>query len=121
MAVDASAPAPVLVGSFEGRGGYDAAGSVTLAPAEGGGLLLTLSDDFASAAVPGPALVVTSRDRLGTALTDADTLVTRLGADMIRGPGTFSVPLAAPPEPAWVFVYCEPFGVETARARLEPR
>jgi hypothetical protein len=121
VAADAGSAAPAaLVGTFEGRSGYDAAGTATLRSA-GGALELVLSDDFASAAVPGPVVVVTARPAIGTALTDADTVVARLDGDSISGGNTFDVPLAAAPEPAHVFIYCEPFGVETARAALEPR
>lgn len=109
-----------LVGTFEGRGGYDAAGTATLRPS-GSELELVLSDDFASAAVPGPVVVVTSRSAIGTSLTAEDTVVARLDGDSVRGGNTFAVPLAEAPSPAYAFIYCEPFGVETARAALELR
>jgi hypothetical protein len=118
--LDAGATALELVGAFQGRGGYDAAGTATLRTSADG-LELIFSDDFASAAVPGPVVVVTGRSSIGTALTDADTLVARLDGDSIAGPNTFAVDLDAPPDPAFVFIYCEPFGVETARAALEAR
>jgi len=120
VAMDAATPASELVGTFEGRGGYDAAGTATLR-STGEGLELVFSNDFSSAAVPGPVVVVTSRSAIGTGLTDADTLVARLDGDSIAGANTFAVDLPAPPDPAFVFVYCEPFGVETARAALEAR
>lgn len=118
---DAGAPSAItLVGAFEGRGGYDAAGTATLQSTDTG-LELVFSEDFASAAVPGPVVVVTPRSAIGTSLTAADTVVARLDSGSIRGANRFDVELAEPPSPAYVFIYCEPFGVETARAVMEPR
>ncbi len=118
---DAGAPSGVtLVGTFEGRGGYDASGTATLRTRDDH-LELVFSDDFASAAVPGPVVVVTSRSAIGTELTSADTIVARLDSSSIRGANTFEVDLADPPSPVYVFVYCEPFGVETARAEMVSR
>ena len=78
-----------------------------------------MSDDFSSAAVPGPVVVVTARSAIGRELEDGDIVVTSLSASQIAGPGTFSFSTDSIPEDdVFVFVYCEPFGVETARAEL---
>jgi hypothetical protein len=116
-----TAPTPTAVasGNFEGRGGYDAAGSVTLEHLGGDRYVLVTSDDFASAAVPSPVLLVSDRDALGARLQPSDQRVATLNASQIRGAHRFELTLASIPAYAWV--YCEPFGVETARARLEAR
>ncbi len=109
----------IAQGRFQGRSGYDAAGGVRIESLGGSAYVVVLEDDFESAAVPGPAVVVTARDAIGTALVDADILVTRLTAAQIRGPGRYTFDAATLPADPYVFIYCEPFGVETARAATE--
>lgn len=116
---DAGAPAPaVYVGTFEGRGGYDAAGTATIRSTDSG-YELSFSDDFATARVPGPAIVVTARPSIGTALTAADTVIDRISGDRFTGAQSYPVNLPELPDPLYVFIYCEPFGIETGRALLE--
>lgn len=105
----------LAVGSLEGRGGYDAAGTVTLSRTADG-YVLELGDDFDSAGVPGPVVVVTPRDALGTSLTGEDLKVASL--EVTSGAMRFEL-ASIPDDPAYVFIYCEPFGVETARAAME--
>ncbi|MEM9071747.1 MAG: hypothetical protein AAGE52_24775 [Myxococcota bacterium] len=114
-------PTVIGEGEFEGRTGYDASGGVRVEQTGPQSYQVVLGDDFASAAVPGPVLVVSGRDRLGTALVSEDILVTRLSRDQIRGAGTYTFETNELPGNTHVYVYCEPFGVETARARLELR
>lgn len=116
---DAEAPLPTVVreGRWSGRGGYDAAGAVTLEHLGGARYAVVTSDDFATAAVPSPVLLLSDRDALGTAITAADLRVATLGAGQLRGAHRFEIELDAIPAFAWI--YCEPFGIETARAPLE--
>lgn len=107
----------VATGSFEGRGGYDASGRVALEHLGGDRYALVTSDDFATAAVPSPVLLVSDRDALGARLQPSDVRVATLNASQLRGAHRFELTLTSVPDYAWV--YCEPFGVETARARLE--
>lgn len=117
---DATTPATVVAtGTFEGRGGYDASGRVTLEHLGGDRYALLTGDDFATAAVPSPVLLVSDRDALGSRLQPSDVRVATLSAAQLRGAQRFEVTLTSVPAYAWV--YCEPFGVETARARLEAR
>ena len=109
----------VAEGSFEGRGGYDASGSVTLAHLGGDRYALVTSEDFSTASVPSPVLLVSDRDALGSRLQPSDVRIATLSASQLRGSHRFELTLASVPAYAWV--YCEPFGVETARAPLEAR
>ncbi|MCU0673391.1 MAG: hypothetical protein MUE69_11430 [Myxococcota bacterium] len=118
-ATEDATTAVVATGSFEGRGGYDASGSVTLEHLGGERYALVTSDDFATAAVPSPVLLVSDRDALGSRLQPSDVRVATLNASQLRGAQRFELTLTSVPAYAWV--YCEPFGVETARARLEAR
>lgn len=117
---DAGPSTPLLLssGTFEGRGGYAAAGSVRLEEVAPGEYQVVMSDDFSSAAVPGPVVVVTPRAAIGTRLTSEDILVITLESSMIAGPGTYSFRAPSVPAEGFVFIYCEPFGVETARATM---
>ncbi|MFK8003597.1 MAG: hypothetical protein AB8H86_28805 [Polyangiales bacterium] len=117
---DAGPASPTLLGSgsFEGRGGYPAMGDVRLEELSPGEYQVVLSDTFSSAAVPGPVVVVTPRDAIGTRLGADDIVVTSLNAEQIAGAGTFPFSAASVPDDAYIFIYCEPFGVETARAQL---
>ncbi len=118
-AFDAAAPAPrvVATGTWEGRGGYDAEGGVTLAHLGGDRYALITGDDFVSASVPSPVLLLSDREALGARLEPAEIRVATLSAAQIRGMHRYELTLDRVPTFAWV--YCEPFGVETARARLE--
>jgi hypothetical protein len=116
---DASEVVVVATGAFEGRGGYDAAGRVTLEHLGGDRYALVTSDDFATASVPSPVLLVSDRDALGSRLQASDVRVATLSASQLRGAQRFELTLTS--IPAYVWVYCEPFGVETARAALEAR
>ncbi|MCB9618087.1 MAG: hypothetical protein H6724_01405 [Sandaracinus sp.] len=118
---DAGTPVATVVaaGTWEGRGGYDASGGVSLEHLGGDRYALVTSEDFASASVPAPVLLVSDREALGSRLMPSDVRIATLDASQIRGAQRFEVTLASVPAYAWV--YCEPFGVETARARLEAR
>lgn len=114
---DASEVVVVATGAFEGRGGYDASGRVRLEHLGGDRYALVTSDDFATASVPSPVLLVSDRDALGSRLQPSDVRIAILSASQLRGAQRFELTLTSIPAYAWV--YCEPFGVETARARLE--
>jgi hypothetical protein len=119
LSEDGSAAVVIASGPWEGRGGYDAAGQVTLEHLGGDRYALVTSVDFASAAVPSPVLLVSDRDALGSRLLPTDQRVATLDASQLRGVHRFELTLPRVPTYAWI--YCEPFGVETARARLELR
>lgn len=106
-------------GAFEGRSGYEASGTATLESLGGDRYAIVLSPDFSSASVPDPVIVTSSRPSLGTALQDGDVMVARLGGEEIRGGGRHEISDARIGEARYVFIYCVPFGVETARAALE--
>lgn len=116
---DAGIPSSaVYVGTFEGRGGYDISGTATIRSTDSG-YELSFSEDFATARVPGPAIVVTARPSIGTSLTAADTVIDRISGDRFTGAQSYPVDLPELPDPLYVFIYCEPFGIETGRALLE--
>ncbi len=107
---DRAASVPLARGSFEGRAGHSGAGTAELSAGE-----LRFAADFAVSAVPGPVVVVTTRDALGTKIDPA--------TDLDLGPlrattGAQSYALADTTR-RYVFVFCKPFGVEVARALLE--
>lgn len=98
---------------------YEVRGSASLLESEGG-LELRLSDDFSAFAVPGPVLVLTTRDRLGTRIRPdlGDLRIGELRQN--SGPQTYPLPLEATAATT-VWIFCEPFGLEVGRANLEPR
>ncbi len=107
-----------FAGPFEGRAGYSASGSVSLEDLGEGMVRITLSDDFQTARVPGPVLIVTDRTEIGRSLDRSrDIIVHRFRSSELIGPSVFEVPLVLPATPT-VFTYCEPFTVETGRALL---
>lgn len=117
---DAGMPtgASAFAGSFEGRAGYSASGSVTLEDLGGGRVRISLSEDFSTARVPGPVLIVTDRTEIGRSLDRSrDIIVHRFQASELVGASTFEVEVELPEAPT-VFTYCEPFTVETGRALL---
>ncbi len=104
-------------GTWEGRSGYRASGSVSLwrAPDDSG--FVQFGDDFEATSVPGPFVVVSTRDSLsgGVQSNLGDQLLGPLQS--IAGSQTYQIPTgAASLRYAWV--YCQPFTVEVARAAL---
>jgi hypothetical protein len=103
-------------GSFEGRAGHNGSGEVELLRI-GGALELRFADSFSSSGVPGPVVVLSPRDRLGTRLDPAAGDVELGTLQRSRGPQTYPAPPGAE-QAAYVWIFCKPFGVEVARAAL---
>jgi hypothetical protein len=104
-------------GSFSGRAGHLGLGGAALYRRSDGIVMLELDDQFSVSPVPGPVLVLTSRDALGTMLDDSvdlelGPLAATTGAQAYHVPGGDGGRRV-------VFVFCRPYGVEVARAALE--
>jgi hypothetical protein len=103
-------------GRFVGRAGHVASGTVTLID-HSGTLEIQLGDDFGVSDVPGPVLVLSPRDSLGTAIDPVagDLEVATLASP--QGAQAYMMPLAgtAPPN---VFVFCKPYGLEVGKAQV---
>jgi hypothetical protein len=104
-------------GTFTGRAGHGGSGTATLERTSDGSVELVFGDDFSVTAVPGPVVVLTAREELGTTIAASDleigVLSLTVGAQRYRlanGDGGRRN----------VFVFCKPFGVEVAKADLEP-
>lgn len=108
----------LLRGTFAGLNDYQATGVVTIGTVDGE-LQLRLSEDFTASGVPGPVLVLTERTTLGTQI---EASLGDIRVDDLRsttGAQNYLLSVTASDwQVAWVF--CEPFGVEIARADLEP-
>ncbi len=108
----------VLQGILSGLNSYNATGTVSVVRL-GDGVTheLRFSSDFNSAGVPGPVVVLTQRDVLGNGgIMEAQGDV-NLGASATSGAQTFVLPPGAE-SPNYVWVYCLPFTVDTARAEM---
>ncbi len=114
---DAGELLPLAEGQWEGESGYRASGSVTLLVGDGDQGQLEFSDDFSVSRVPGPFVVVSTRSSLsgGVSPERGDRLLGPLQSE--EGAQTYDISGDASSfEFAWV--YCQPFTVEVARARL---
>ncbi len=108
----------VGVGTFEGRDGHLGAGQVTLVKQLDESLELRFAAGFSVSDVPAPVVVLSSRDDLGSTI-DPDAGDRELGAlAASSGAQSYAVAAEVAAGRAHVFVYCKPFGVEVARARL---
>lgn len=106
----------VAVGSFEGRAGHGGSGGASLVRV-GSDLELRFDADFAVSAVPGPAIFLTSRADMGGSIdAQADIKLGTLTA--FNGAQRIAVPAGADVGRRNVFVYCQPFRVEVAKAAL---
>ncbi|MGF1467735.1 MAG: hypothetical protein ACFCGT_16545 [Sandaracinaceae bacterium] len=109
----------IATGRWEGRTGYRASGSVSLIRTAAGDLELVFGDDFDSQAVPGPIVVLSRRERLGRGAPDEAEGDVSLGVlQAVDGGQTYPVP-PGHGDARYAWVYCFPFQVEVARARLE--
>lgn len=96
---------------------YEITGTSEVVRLADGSLELRMSPDFRSFAVPGPVVVFSNRDLIGR-IIQADDL--RIGAlTSNSGAQSYTVPSGAE-NFRYVFVYCEPFGLEVGRAELLP-
>lgn len=107
-------------GAWEGRTSYDATGRAELVQRTDGRIEIVFSDDFDVDRVPGPVVVLSTRESLGRtvepALGDIDlgTLKSSQGAQVYEVPSGIT-------EIDYVWVYCDPFGLEVGRAPLVVR
>jgi hypothetical protein len=104
-------------GCMTGRAGHAGRGLAALVRRADGEVSLRFGTDFSVSAVPGPVVVLSTRDSLGTSLQPGQgdqeiaVLLSASGVQSYRVPGG-----DAGRRYAWVF--CKPFGVEVARATL---
>lgn len=113
----AAGPEEVSRGTWAGRSDYAATGTVRLVLTPSGQHRLELGADFSVSGVPGPVVVLSRRDTLGTRLDPSQDV--ELGAlSSNRGGQSYAVPAGAD-DRMWAWIFCKPFGVEVARARLE--
>lgn len=110
--------ATVLRGLMMGRRSYNASGAVELelTPER---RVLVFGDDFTVQAVPGPVVVLSKRESLGTSIRP-DLGDLELGElQMLRGSQSYALPASQDGPWDYAWVYCKPFTVEIARAKLE--
>ena len=69
---------------------------------------------------PGPVVLLSSRPDIGTAIdSSADLHLGELKAT--SGAQSYALPAGGDKGRPYVWIYCEPFGVEVARAQLKDR
>lgn len=103
-------------GSFVGRQGHSGSGTGELVAAAGGSVTVQLDANFSVSPVPGPVLVLTTRDALGTRI---DAAAGDLEIAALPSPsGAQSYSVASDGGRRNLFVFCKPFGVEVALAVL---
>ena len=108
---------PLASGSFGGRAGHLAVGDASLFRGDEGRVELRFDSLFEVSQVPGPVVVLTSRESIGT------TIDSGLG-DLQLGPlssysGEQSYPVRDPGDRRYAFVFCLSYGLEVARARMD--
>lgn len=107
-------------GTWQGWTGHQGAGGASLVRRADGRFELRLAADFSSSPVPGPVVVLSHRAGLGSnidpALGDVNlgTLQAASGAQSYLLSG-------ADGGQRYAWVFCQPFGIEIARALLEDR
>jgi hypothetical protein len=104
-------------GAVSGRAGHNGAGTASLVQHDDGSLEVRFASDFAVSNAPGPLVVLSSRESLGSALDPAaDQVLARLS----KPSGAQSYPVEGDDVGRRiVWVFCDPFKVEIARAILE--
>jgi len=118
---DAELPEPgeerlVLQGQMMDAG-YAGEGTVSLFLLADGSWELRFEDDFAVDSVPGPVVVLSVEETLGSRI-DPERGDLELGV-LAQDTGASSYALPFPPGPRMVaWVYCKPFGLTVARALL---
>jgi hypothetical protein len=109
----------IASGPFMGRAGHSAAGTASLVTKSDGSEELRFGSDFTVTGVPGPVVVLTMRDAIGTSI-DPSQGDLELGT-LKSTSGAQSYPLPNGDlgrRRAWVF--CKPFGVEVGKALMAP-
>ncbi len=119
-AADSSPLAGVFAsGPFAGRGGYNGKGTAELHVDAKGVKQLRFSADFSTSSVPGPVVLLSSRAAIGTSINKSTDL--HLGTlKSTSGAQVYNLP-AGDGGRRYAWVYCEPFGVEVARAELKDK
>jgi len=112
-------PEVLSTGTWEGRTGYRASGGARIVREPDGRLFLEMAEDFVSQGVPGPVVVVSDRDRLGTSIRPDEGDIELAQLTRTTGFQRYELPPEAA-DAAFSWVYCRPFGVEVARAPMEP-
>ena len=116
--VDLSNPQIVASGEFRGRAGHLGQGGVSLVSYDSGVVELRFSATFESSEVSGPVVLLTGRDFIGTSINhDAGDL--EIGP-LEASSGAQSYFLRNGGDRRNVFVYCKPYGIEVAKAPLQP-
>lgn len=116
---DASAPPSFAprTAMWQGRGGYEASGTVTFERGDNGRLQVRFGEDFSTQGVPGPVVVLSTRESLNGSAPDQagdfnlGVLQSTSGAQVYEAP-------PGSENARFVWVYCLPFRVEIARATL---
>lgn len=118
IGADLATPADKLLskGSFTGRAGHAGAGDGMLYRTAGG-VEVRFAPNFTCSGVPGPAVFLTSRDSMGGGI-DTQTDISLGTLRSTSGAQTYTVPPGAEAGRRNVFVYCQPFRVEVAKATL---
>ena len=116
MDMDAGPSSVVAMGPWEGESGYSASGTVSVVEANGQ-RRLEFDEDFDSSGVPGPFVVVSTRDNLSNGVSAVMGDVTIAALMSRSGAQSYDVPSEVG-EFNYVWVYCQPFTVEVARAEL---
>jgi hypothetical protein len=107
----------VARGTFEGRAGHGGDGSAELYRSPDGRIEIRLGSDFRTSAVPGPKVILTSREDMGNRIDpQLDIEVAPLAS--ANGPQTYPVS-GGDTGRRNVFIYCKPFSVEVAKAALK--
>lgn len=116
--VDLATPADQLFakGSFMGRAGHAGTGDGMLFRT-GSAVEVRFGSNFTCSGVPGPAVFLTSRDSMGGGI-DTQTDISLGTLRSTSGAQTYIVPPGADVGRRNVFVYCQPFRVEVAKAAL---
>ena len=105
-------------GQWSGRSDYRASGQAELIRRPDGTVAVQFSEDFSVSRVPGPVVVLSYRSSLGRSIDpvagdiELARLTTENGAQIYEVPGAVD-------DRDFVWVYCEPFGLEVGRAPLE--
>lgn len=103
-------------GPFTGRAGHVGTGAALLVRT-GGSLELRFDAAFSVSNVPGPAIFLTSRTDMGGTI-DAQTDINLGTLTAFAGAQQRVVPAGAEVGRRNVFIYCQPFRVEVAKAAL---
>lgn len=114
-------PETVLAaGTFVGRAGHAGRGDGELHRLADGSIEVRFAANFGSSGVPGPVVFLTSRQDMGSSIDmQADVNLGTLKSP--SGAQSYAVPAGAEVGRRNVFVYCQPFRVEVAKAALVDR